>query len=42
MVFAEDAMTSLSADAHRFAIETTFPHIGRVRATDQIVAALTR
>ena len=40
LVFAEDAMSSVSADAHRFATQTIFPRIGRVRDTDQIIAAL--
>jgi nicotinamidase-related amidase len=36
VVLAEDAMTSLSAEAHRFAIETIFPRLGRVRKTGDI------
>jgi nicotinamidase-related amidase len=36
-VFVEDAMSSVSAEAHRFAIENIFPRLGRVRTADQIV-----
>ncbi|HEY3988356.1 MAG TPA: hydrolase [Acidobacteriaceae bacterium] len=40
LVFAEDAMTSLSAEAHGFAIANIFPRMGRVRFTEQVLAAL--
>lgn len=40
MVFAEDAMTSMSAEMHRFSIENTFPVMGRVSSAAQIVEAL--
>jgi nicotinamidase-related amidase len=36
VVFAEDAMTSLNADAHRFATTMVFPRIGRVRKVSDI------
>ena len=36
VVFPEDAMTSMSAELHRFAIENIFPRLGRVRTRDQI------
>jgi nicotinamidase-related amidase len=39
-VFAEDAMSSVSAEAHRFAVSVVFPRIGRVRSTDEILQAL--
>jgi len=39
-VFAEDAMSSLSADAHRFAVSVIFPRMGRVRSTEEILRAL--
>ena len=42
MVFAEDAMSALSADAHHFAISTIFPRLGVVRSTDEILGALSR
>jgi nicotinamidase-related amidase len=40
LVFAEDAMTSVSADAHGFAVSSIFPRMGRVRSTEEILAAL--
>lgn len=39
LVFAEDAMSSVSAEAHNFVIKNIFPRMGRVRSTDQILAA---
>ena len=42
LVLAEDAMTSLSADAHAFSIQTIFPRLGRVRTTEQIIAGIRR
>ena len=41
LVFAEDAMTSISAEAHEFSVQTMFPMMGRVRSSDEIIAALT-
>ena len=40
LVFAEDAMSSLSADLHEFAVKKLFPLMGRVRSTEQILSAL--
>jgi len=40
LVFAEDAMTGTHAESHRNSMERIFPRMGRVRATEQIVAAL--
>jgi nicotinamidase-related amidase len=40
LVFAEDAMSTSSPEMHQFAIETMFPLMGRVRSTEEIVAAL--
>jgi nicotinamidase-related amidase len=40
LVFAEDAMSSLSEEAHNFAIKNIFPHMGRVRSTDKILKSL--
>jgi len=37
VVFAEDAMTSLSAEMHGFAVESIFPRIGIVSRTAEIV-----
>ncbi len=40
LVFAEDAMTSMSAEWHEFPVKNIFPRMGRVRSTAEIVAAL--
>ena len=40
LVFAEDAMSSNSPEAHAFAIKTIFPRMGRVRSTAEILEAL--
>jgi nicotinamidase-related amidase len=40
LVFVEDSMAALSDGAHAFAISTIFPRIGRIRSTDQVLAAL--
>jgi nicotinamidase-related amidase len=40
LVFVEDAMAGLSAEAHAFAVGTIFPRIGRVRRTDDILELL--
>lgn len=40
LVFASDAMTGMSPEAHANSIERIFPRLGRVRTTDQIVSAL--
>jgi nicotinamidase-related amidase len=40
LIFASDAMTGMSAESHANAIERIFPRMGRVRSTDEIVAAL--
>jgi nicotinamidase-related amidase len=40
LVFVEDAMSGLSEGAHAFAISTVFPRIGRVRSTDDVLAAI--
>ncbi len=39
-VFVEDAMSGLTAEAHRFAVTTIFPRIGTVRSTEEVLAAL--
>ena len=36
VVLVEDVMSSMTADAHRFAIETIFPRLGRVRVAEQV------
>ena len=40
LVFAEDAMTTVKAEMHAFCIGNTFPMMGRVRSTEEVVAAL--
>ncbi|MDB4950896.1 MAG: Nicotinamidase/isochorismatase family protein [Gemmatimonadetes bacterium] len=40
LVLVEDAMSSVSAEAHAFAVGTIFPRLGRVRSTDEVLAAL--
>jgi nicotinamidase-related amidase len=40
VVFIEDMMTSFSTEAHQFSISTVFPRLGRVRSSEQVLAAL--
>ena len=40
LVFAENAMTSISEEMHKFAVEQMFPIMGRVRSMEEIEAAL--
>ena len=40
LIFPEDAMTSMSGEAHEFVIKNIFPRMGRIRSTAEIVAAL--
>ena len=39
LVFAEDAMSTMSAEWHEFSVKNLFPRMGRVRTTKEIVAA---
>lgn len=39
-IFAEDAMAAMSAEEHVFTVTKTFPRIGLVRKTAEIIAAL--
>ncbi|MDB5083462.1 MAG: isochorismatase family protein [Bacilli bacterium] len=39
-VFAEDAMSALSAEEHRYTLKYIFPRIGRIRTTEDILRAL--
>jgi nicotinamidase-related amidase len=39
-VFVEDAMASMSAEVHGFPVQHIFPRMGRVRSTEQVLAAL--
>ncbi len=41
-IFAEDAMSAISAEEHLLAVSKIFPRIGRVRKTAEIVADLRR
>jgi nicotinamidase-related amidase len=38
VVFVEDAMASMAAEAHEFAVSTIFPRLGRVRSTAEVLA----
>jgi nicotinamidase-related amidase len=38
--FVEDACTNRNAEAHQISFEVIFPRIGKVRSTDQVLAAL--
>jgi nicotinamidase-related amidase len=40
LVFASDAMAGIHAESHANAVERIFPRLGRVRTTQQILAAL--
>ena len=40
LVFAEDAMSSMQAEGHRFACENTFRIMGKVRSTRHVIDAL--
>src|SRR5580692_164893 len=39
-VLVEDACSSQNAEHHRFAFEKIFPRLARIRATDEVIAAL--
>jgi nicotinamidase-related amidase len=39
-VLVEDACTGVDAEEHRFAFEKIFPRLARIRATDEVIAAL--
>ncbi|HKJ34433.1 MAG TPA: hydrolase [Balneolales bacterium] len=39
-VLVEDAMSSMSADAHEFAISNIFPRIGLIRSTSEVLKVL--
>jgi nicotinamidase-related amidase len=40
LIFVEDAMSSVKAEAHQFATEVIFPRMGRVRTTDAVLKAI--
>jgi nicotinamidase-related amidase len=39
LIFIEDACTTISAEAHNFAVQNIFPRMGRVRKTDELLSA---
>jgi nicotinamidase-related amidase len=39
LVLVEDAMTSMSAEDHAFAVSKIFPRLGLVRSTEEVLAA---
>jgi nicotinamidase-related amidase len=40
LIFAEDAMTGQTAESHQNSTTRIFPRLGRVRSTEEILAAL--
>jgi nicotinamidase-related amidase len=40
LIFVEDAMSSVSAPVHDFAVQNIFPRMGRVRSTAEALSAL--
>jgi nicotinamidase-related amidase len=42
LIFVEDAMSSVTAPAHEFAVKSIFPRMGRVRTMEQVLEALAR
>jgi nicotinamidase-related amidase len=40
IVFAEDAMAGMSAEAHAFAVGNIFPRLGRIRSTEAILEVI--
>ncbi len=40
VVFVEDVMSSVAAEAHEFAVQNIFPRMGRVRTLEEVLAAL--
>lgn len=39
-IFVEDAMSSRSEEEHKFTVKNTFPRMGRVRKTEDVLAEL--
>jgi nicotinamidase-related amidase len=39
-IFVEDAMTSVSAEAHEFAVKNIFPRLGKIRSTEDVLSML--
>lgn len=42
IVFTEDALSNVTAEAHNFSVKMTFPHMRTVRRTQQISEAFNR
>ena len=40
VVFVVDAMTDMSADTHRYSVETVFPRLGETETTDNVIQRL--
>ncbi len=40
LIFVEDAMAGMSAEAHEFALKNIFPRIGKIRSTEQVLAEM--
>jgi nicotinamidase-related amidase len=40
LIFPEDAMSSMSAEAHAFALKVVFRRLGKIRSTDAVLQAL--
>lgn len=40
LIFAEDAMSSINAEMHHFSTERVFPHMGKVRTTQEILNSI--
>jgi len=40
VVFVEDAMAGMAAEAHEFAVKTIFPRLGLIRTTEQVLGAI--
>jgi nicotinamidase-related amidase len=40
LIFAEDAMSTMSPEMHEFPCKWIFPRMGRIRSTEQVLAAL--
>jgi nicotinamidase-related amidase len=41
-IFVKDALASFSSEAHQFTVTTIFTRIGRVRSTEQVLAAISK
>ena len=39
-IFVEDAMTSVTTEAHEFVVKNIFPRLGNVRSTNEVLSAL--